>query len=130
MAATHAVAEAANSTFANVGLRIKKLQYGAGVLDHHLVDEFALRLQDRGLLLRRQVFQGYGIAMFVAIVGADAPLTVIKIRYQDIVADGRDPARQIEQHLADAPYIHEKDDGVKRARLFGARDKGLHPAAG
>ena len=69
-------------------------------------------------------------ALLVAILEAHLAAPVPEVRHRAVVADGRDLARHVEQLLAQAPDVHQDDDGGKRPALLRMGDEGVHPAVG
>ena len=119
VAPAHAVADRAFRS-ARYRLRTQKIEYRAGVLDHHLVDERA-PLHDHAL--RSSDGRSLNDTMRPPASASEAhvALAVIEIRHRDMIAGGRDAPRDVEQLLAQAPDIHVDDDRRKRPHLPAIR---------
>src|SRR5207247_336022 len=55
-------------------------------------------------------------------------LAVVEVGHQAVVADGPDPAGDLEELLAHAPDVHIDDDRGKGPVLLRMRHERLHPA--
>ncbi len=66
------------------------------------------------------------VAKFETHLAAPVP----EVRHRDVIADGGDAARHVEQLLAQAPDVHQHDDGGERPALVRMRYERVHPAVG
>ena len=69
-------------------------------------------------------------ALLVAIFEAHLAAPIPEVRHGDVIADGRDLARHVEQLLAQAPDVHEDEDRGKRPALLRMDDEAsIRPSA-
>ena len=77
----------------------------------------------------REAFDRGHLAFPVAIIETHLALPVVGIRQYAVITGIRQPSRNIEQLLAQAPHVHQDDDGGAR-RTFRMRDESIHAPGG
>jgi hypothetical protein len=128
VASAHTVADGADAARPHGLAARHEIEDGAGVVDDHLVRQPAARGDDTLAALLVERVQRDHPVLRVAELVPDPALAIVEIRNHAVVADGTDPAGDLEQLLAHAPDVHVDDDERKRPVLLGVRHERLHPA--
>src|SRR5262245_9036771 len=129
MPAAHAVSDASYGAGAGRLATVEKRQQRARIIDYHRIAQLARGGENEFLILLTEPVQADRPAILVAKFVPDLSLPVIEIRDQAVVADSRDPARDVEQLLAQPPYIHEHDHRWERSLLLRVDNERIHAPA-
>ena len=108
-------------------LGAQEIQDRAEVGHRHIVVEQAHLCTDPLLDVCRYALERQHASGLIVQRERHLALAIVEIRDDAVVADGRDPAGDIEQLLAQAPDVHQDHGGGKRAAALRMGDEGVHP---